>query len=62
LTGNIVLASRTISKETGYADYTVPGFANMYTNDGVYIDGTHFETGVEPHMIGFTLDKTTVTY
>lgn len=62
LTGNIVLASRTISKETGYADYTVPGFANMYTNDGVYIDGTHFETGVEPHMIGFTLDKTVVTY
>lgn len=62
LTGNIVLASRTISKETGYADYTVPGFANMYTNDGVYIEGTHFQTGVEPHMIGFTLDKTVVTY
>ena len=32
------------------------------TNDGVYIEGTHFQTGVEPHMIGFTLDKTVVTY
>lgn len=62
LSGYIIIASRTISKETGYADYTVPGFANMYTNDGVYIEGTHFQTGVEPHMIGFTLDKTVVTY
>lgn len=61
LTGNIVIASRTIG-DTGYADYTLPGFANMYTNEGVYIENTHFQTGVEPHMIGFTLDKTVVTY
>jgi hypothetical protein len=62
LSGNIIIASRTINKETGYADYTMPGFANMYTNSGQYIEGTHFQTGVEPHKIGFTLDQTVVSY
>ena len=62
LSGNIIIASRTINKDTGYADYTMPGFANMYTNSGQYIEGSHFETGIEPHKIGFTLDQTVVSY
>ncbi len=62
LRGNIIIASRPIDPETGYASYTLPGYANMYTSDGVYIKDTHFQTGIEPHMIGFTFDKQIINY
>lgn len=62
ITGNIIIASRPKDPDTGYASYTLPGYANMYTQEGRYIENTHFETGIEPHMIGFTVGKTTITY
>lgn len=62
ITGNIIIASRSKDPDTGYASYTLPGFANMYTQEGSYIKNTHFATGVEPHMIGFTVGKVTINY
>lgn len=64
--GNIVIASRQrdpdSSDEYPYASYTLPGYANMYTTNGEYVKDTHFQTGVEPHMIGFTFTKQEVFY
>lgn len=60
--GYITIASRSMDPETGYTSYTLPGYANMYTSSGEYIKNSHFETGIEPHMIGFTFDKQTYTY
>ena len=57
VTGYIVIASRQKDPDTGFASYTLPGYANMYTTNGAYIKDSHFETGIEPHMIGFTFDK-----
>lgn len=57
ISGYIIIASRQKDPDTGYASYTLPGYANMYTMDGAYIKNTHFETGIEPHMIGFTFTK-----
>lgn len=57
--GKIIIASRPQDPDTGYASYTLPGYANMYTTTGEYIENTHFSTGVEPHMIGFALEKQT---
>jgi hypothetical protein len=57
--GKIIIASRPMDPDTGYASYTLPGYANMYTTNGEYIENTHFQTGVEPHMIGFALGKQT---
>lgn len=62
VTGNIVIASRSKDPDTGYTSYTLPGYANMYSSEGRYIENTHFQTGIEPHMIGFTLGKVTVNY
>ena len=66
LTGNIAIASRAKDPDSPaefpYASYTLPGYVNMYSGTGQYIENTHFETGVEPHMIGFTLGKETITY
>ncbi|MBP5776568.1 MAG: hypothetical protein J6W56_03360 [Prevotella sp.] len=59
LRGHIIIASRQ-KDEYGYASYTLPGYANMYTTQGEYIKNSHFETGIEPHMVGFAL-TTTVT-
>lgn len=62
LRGNIIIASRQVDPDTGYASYTLPGFANMYTSNGEYIKDTHFQTGIEPHMIGFTFDQEIINY
>ena len=65
-TGNIIIASRPKDPDSPasspWASYTLPGYANMYTSSGQYIDGTNFQTGIEPHMIGFTIGKRTITY
>jgi hypothetical protein len=55
LTGNIVIASRSKDPDTGYASYTLPGYANIYNSEGNYIKDTNFQTGIEPHAIGFTI-------
>ncbi len=64
--GYIIIASRQKDpdspEEFPYASYTMPGYANMYTSSGEYVNNSHFETGIEPHMIGFTFDKQTYTY
>lgn len=57
VTGYIVIASRQKDPDTGFASYTLPGYANMYTTNGTYVKDSHFETGIEPHMIGFTFAK-----
>ena len=62
ITGNIVIASRSKDPDTGSASYTLPGYANMYSSEGRYIENSHFETGIEPHMIGFTMGKATIQY
>lgn len=60
--GNVVIASRSKDPDTGYASYTLPGYANMYTTSGEYVNNSHFQTGVEPHMIGFTFTTQTISY
>ena len=55
LSGNIVIASRAKDPDTGSASYTLPGYANIYNSEGNYIKGTNFQTGIEPHAIGFTI-------
>ncbi len=62
LRGSIIIASRPKDPDTGYASSTLPGYANIYSSDGKYVEGTHFQTGVEPHMIGFLFDTVTYTY
>ena len=59
-TGYILIASRNIDPTTGYPSYSTPGFVNIYNSEGVL--SKSFETGVEPHKIGFTYaTKTLVT-
>lgn len=59
-TGYVLIASRNIDKTTGYPSYSTAGFVNIYKNDGSLYKS--FETGVEPHKIGFTYaTKTLVT-
>lgn len=60
--GYIVVASRQKDPDSGYASYTLPGYANMYSTSGEYIKDSYFQTGVEPHMIGFTFTAQTVVY
>lgn len=66
LRGFIVIASRQKDPDSPaeypYASYTLPGYANMYTTGGDYIQNSHFETGIEPHMIGFLYGEETYTY
>ena len=50
-TGYVLIASRKMNPDTGYPDYSAPGFINMYTGNGEYVKT--FETGVEPHQITF---------
>lgn len=49
--GYVLIASRKINPDTGYPDYSAPGFVNMYTGNGEYVKT--FDTGVEPHQITF---------
>lgn len=66
ITGNILIASRAKDPDSPadapYASFSLPGYVNIYTNGGAYIKDSHFETGIEPHMIGFTLGLQTITY
>ena len=48
-TGYIYIASRPLDPDTGYPSYAMPGFVNIYSNSGQYLES--FETGVEPHKI-----------
>ena len=50
-TGYVLIGSRKINPDTGYPDYSAPGFVNMYTGNGEYVKT--FDTGVEPHQIAF---------
>lgn len=54
--GNIVLTSYELDK--GYASYSTPGYANMYTNDGTFIK--KFDVGVGPCNVSFFTGKKTV--
>jgi len=60
LSGNIVIASRAKDPDTGSASFALPGYANMYTIEGQYIEGTNFQTGIEPHAVGFIIGKQTI--
>lgn len=59
-TGYVLIASRVIDKTTGYPSYSTPGYVNMYTSSGTYVKS--FDTGVEPHRIGFTYTTQTIVY
>lgn len=50
-TGYIYIASRQQNPDTGYPNYNLPGFVNVYTDTGQFLDS--FDTGVEPHKIEF---------
>lgn len=60
LTGNIVIVSRAKDPDTGSASFTLPGYANIYNYNGQFVKGSNFQTGIEPHMIGFTLGTQTI--
>ena len=60
LTGNIVIASRAKDPDTGSASFTLPGYANIYNYNGQFVKGSNFQTGIEPHTIGFTLGTQTI--
>lgn len=49
VTGNIFIASRPLDPDTGYPSYAMPGFLNVYSNSGQFLES--FSTGVEPHKI-----------
>jgi len=49
MTGHIYIASRQLDPDTGYPSYTLPGFVNVYTFYGEFLES--FNTGVEPHKI-----------
>ena len=57
ITGNIYIASRRFSSDTGYYLYypdpssDIPGFVNVYSNSGQFIESYH--TGIEPRKIAF---------
>ena len=66
LKGLLVIASRTKSPDTEKADIKLPGYANVYQfeSEGVYkyVEGSNFVTGIDPHVIEFTLDTQTIVY
>jgi DNA-binding beta-propeller fold protein YncE len=51
VTGYIYIASRQLDPDTGYPSKTMPGFVNIYSNSGQFMES--FETGIEPHKIEF---------
>lgn len=59
-TGNIFIASRQLDPDNGYPSDELPGFVNIYSNSGQYLD--FFDTGVEPHKIEFFYGLAKVVY
>lgn len=49
MTDHIYIASRQLDPDTGYPSYTLPGFVNVYTFYGEFLES--FNAGVEPHKI-----------
>ena len=49
--GQVYIASRTIDPDTNYPSYTMPGYVNVYTDNGQFIGSS--PAGVEPHAIAF---------
>lgn len=49
--GDIYTVCYSINADTGYGDYSAPGFANRFSNDGTFIGS--FNTGVGPTAIIF---------
>ena len=49
MTSHIYIASRQLDPDTGYPSYTLPGFVNVYTFYGEFLES--FNAGVEPHKI-----------
>ena len=58
-TGYVLIASRSMG-EYGYPDYAAPGFVNLYTGNGQYVNT--FATGVEPHQIAYLYSTAKVMY
>ena len=59
-TGNLYIASRQLDPDTGYPSYAIPGFMNVYTSGGQFVES--FQTGVEPHEIDFYYGSVKVQY
>ena len=59
-TGYIYIASRHLDPDTGYPNYNLPGFVNVYTDTGQFLDS--FDTGVEPHKIEFYRGTAKIIY
>ena len=57
-TGHLYIASRQLDPDTGYPSYILPGFVNVYTFYGEFLES--FNAGVEPHKIEpfYGLEKT----
>ncbi len=49
--GDIYTVCYSINADTGYGDYSAPGFANRFSNDGTFIGS--FATGVGPTAVIF---------
>ena len=59
-TGYLYIASRPLDPDTGYPSYALPGFVNVYTNTGRFIES--FNAGVEPHKIEFSYGTAKIVY
>ena len=59
-TGNIFIASRQKDPDTGFPSYAMPGFINVYSSNGQFIES--FDTGVEPHKIEFSYGIAKIIY
>ena len=59
-TGYIYIASRRQNPDTGYPSYDLPGFVNVYTDTGQFLNS--FDAGVEPHKIVFYHGTTKIIY
>lgn len=60
ITGNILIASRPLDPDTGYPSYALPGFVNVYSNSGQFLES--FNAGVEPHKIEPSYGTAKVVY
>lgn len=61
-TGQVCIASRKMDPDTGYPNYSMPGYVNVYTGKGQFVDSGSFPTGVEPHAIAFTYGVAKLQY
>lgn len=59
-TGNLYIASCQLDPDTGYPSYAIPGFINVYTSNGEFVES--FQTGIDPHEIDFYYGKVKVQY